>query len=83
MIDRSGIGRGRDPAHRDRHLTAAQISLRWADEAASRANFEDALGWLEVTMAIGDRLPEEYLLKREKWSLAVRKGSVDAEAADG
>ncbi|MGZ4182306.1 MAG: hypothetical protein ACXVUL_16680 [Solirubrobacteraceae bacterium] len=61
-----------DP-HDDRgrgHAAAVTRSLRWADEAAERADWSDALGWIEVVEACGDELPDEFRAKRDRWLLA-------------
>mgnify|MGYP001306989603 CR=1 FL=1 len=50
-----------------RHMTAVATSLGWADDAAERGDHADALGWVEMVMALGDELPDEYNTKREAW----------------
>jgi hypothetical protein len=49
------------------HRVAVANTLRWADEAASRSDFSDALAWLHVLDVIGDELPPEYQAKRRAW----------------
>ena len=51
----------------DRHLMAVQRSLRWAQEAADRGDYADALGWIGVLEAIGERLPAGYQARRQLW----------------
>jgi hypothetical protein len=41
-------------------------TLEFAEEAASRGDFADALAWLE---AIDRRLPAEYVTKQQEWRL--------------
>ena len=49
------------------HRVAVANTLRWADESASRGDYSDALGWLQVLDVIGDELPPEYQAKRHAW----------------
>jgi hypothetical protein len=61
-----------------KHLAAVARSLEWADEAAERGNYRDALGWLQAVEAAGDELPETYEAKRNAWLLTIsaqRSGS--------
>ncbi len=62
---RSGFGLGR------RHERAAARMLEFAEEAASRGAFSDALGWLGTLEAVGRHLPAEYLTKQQEWRLAL------------
>jgi hypothetical protein len=52
------------------HRVAVNNTLRWADESASRGEYDDALAWLHVIEAIGDALPAEYESKRIGWRRA-------------
>jgi len=54
-----------------KHLAAVARSLQWADEAAEREDYADALGWLQAVEAAGDELPHGYETKRHAWQLAV------------
>lgn len=54
-----------------RHAAAVARSLGWADEAAERADWANALGWIEVVEACGDKLPDGFAAKRERWRLAL------------
>jgi hypothetical protein len=62
---------GRSPQEPDiaaeRHLAAVAGSLGWANEAAAREDYRDALGWLQVLEAAGEELPSEYLATRQLW----------------
>ena len=59
---------------RDRgHLAAVARSLGWAEEAAGRADWADALGWIAVVEACGDELPDEFRAKRDRWLRALGK----------
>jgi hypothetical protein len=73
-----------DPyADRDRgHAAAVRRSLGWADEAAERADWADALGWIEVVEACGDELPDEFRAKRDRWLLALSEQPSRGQRAD-
>ena len=55
----------------DRHLAAVARSFGWAEEAAARGDYADALSWVGVVEAIGDLIPIEYQTKREAWLSAL------------
>jgi hypothetical protein len=65
-----------------RHAAAVRRSLGWADEAAERADWADALGWIEVVEACGDELPDEFRAKRDRWLLALREQPPRGQRAD-
>jgi hypothetical protein len=52
-----------------RDATVAPL-LEWADEAASRADFVDALTWLRSLENSGHQLPDGYAAKRQRWRRA-------------
>jgi hypothetical protein len=54
----------------DRHERAVTRTLEFADEAASRRDYVDALAWLQTLEAIGHELPAAYREKRATWQLA-------------
>jgi hypothetical protein len=54
-----------------RHRASVARSLRWADEAAERADFADALGWVRIVEVVDGALPDEYQTKRNGWRLAL------------
>ena len=62
----------------DRHQAAVARTLGWADDAAERRDFRDALAWLRTLEAIGETLPAPYQRKREAWTRAV--GATDKAA---
>ncbi|HZE18299.1 MAG TPA: hypothetical protein VE197_22850 [Mycobacterium sp.] len=53
-----------------KHEQAVARTLEFAEDAACRGDFTDALAWLATLEAIGRRLPSEYLTKREEWRIA-------------
>ncbi len=55
----------------EKHEHAVARTLEFAEEAAGRGDFTDALGWLATLEAIGRRLPHEYLTKQQEWRLAL------------
>jgi hypothetical protein len=55
-----------------RHDAAVTRTLAWANEAAARNEYDDALRWLAVIDAIGDPLPAGYATKQVEWRLAER-----------
>ena len=71
--DREAITAHADPHSSSdaKHLAAVASSLQWADEAAAREDYADALGWLQAVEATGDDLPEAYQTKRHAWLIAI------------
>jgi hypothetical protein len=55
----------------DRHLAAVARSFGWAEEAAARGEYAEALSWVQVVQAIGDLIPIEYQTKRRAWLSAL------------
>lgn len=72
-----GTRRGHD---QQRHQAAVANTLGWADDAAGRDDYHDALAWLRTLEAIGEVLPDHYLAKKEAWTLRAHAGA-GAEAA--
>ena len=56
------------------HNAAVARTLAWANEAAARHEYADALSWLAVLDAIGDPLPAGYATKQAAWTLAGHVG---------
>lgn len=75
-----------DPDSRDDsdrgHAAAIARSLRWADEAAAREDWTDALGWVDAVEACGDELPSEFRAKRDRWLLALNEMRESSRRAD-
>jgi hypothetical protein len=51
----------------EQHAAAVRMSLGWAQESADRGDYADALGWIGVLDAIGERIPPSYEAKRRSW----------------
>jgi hypothetical protein len=72
--------RGAQVSADDRHLAAVARSLGWADQAAARGDYADALSWVGVVEAIGDLIPTEYQTKRQAWLGALAENRASREA---
>lgn len=42
-------------------------TLRWADEAAARRDYVEALRWVDTVRSLGEALPGHYEAKRRVW----------------
>ena len=62
---------GTDTSATSRHLAAVARSLEWAEQAAERGNYADALGWVQVVQVIGEQLSDEFEAKRGVWLTAL------------
>lgn len=51
---------------------AIAATLRWADAAAARHDYREALHWLDTVAARCDELPDAYTVKRATWQDASR-----------
>jgi hypothetical protein len=58
-----------------RHRAAVGTTLSWADDAAARGDYAEALAWIETLDAIGDELTGEYQTKRGAWLAMTDAGS--------
>ena len=60
---------GGDPstAFESKHAAIIARTLRWADEAAARLDYVEALRWVETVRSLGEALPEHYEAKRRVW----------------
>jgi len=59
----------------DRHggdSRAIAATLRWADAAAARHDYGEALHWLDTVAAMRGELPDDYAVKRAAWQDADR-----------
>lgn len=70
------------PVHpSERHAAAVRNSLRWAQDAADRSDYVDALGWINVLESIGEQIPAAYQAKRRAWYGQMIATSGDSAAA--
>jgi hypothetical protein len=72
--------RGVQVSAHDRHLAAVARSFAWAEEAAARGKYADALSWVAVVEAIGDLIPVEYQTKRRAWLSALAENRARNDA---
>ena len=72
--------RDQAPVFEAQHAAIIARTLRWADEAAARHDYVEAVRWVETIRSLGEELPNEYKLRRETWL-----GAIDADhpAQDG
>ena len=72
-----GVGpigeRGDDRANsfEAQHAAIIARTLQWADEAAGRHDYAEALRWVETVEGVGEPLPGEYEAKRQAWLAAL------------
>lgn len=55
------------------HAAIIARTLRWADEAAARQDYAQAVRWIETVRGLGHDLADEYQAKCEIWLNAVRR----------
>lgn len=60
-------GRGVRGDGTERHRLAVARTLDWADQAAARGEYGEALAWLETVEAVDFELPQPYVVKRAAW----------------
>ncbi len=53
------------------HAAIIAKTLAWADEAAARDDYVEAVRWVETVRAPGNELPGEYKAKHVKWRSAM------------
>jgi len=66
----------------DRHLAAVARSFGWAEQAAARGDFAEALSWVQVVEAIGDLIPIDYQTKRRTWLSALAESRAKTETRE-
>ena len=60
-----------------KHLAAVARTLQSADESAEGGHLFDAIAWLGMLEAIGDKLPEVYEIRRDSWSAQLARARGD------
>lgn len=63
----SGSGDGPSDRFESKHAAIIARTLRWADEAAARCDYDEALRWIETVRSLGESLPQHYETKRRAW----------------
>jgi len=53
------------------HAAIIGRTLRWADDAAARGDYAEAVRWIETVRAVGHDLSDEYKEKHASWLNAV------------
>ena len=53
------------------HAAIIARTLCWADEAAARQDYGEALRWAETVRGLADALPADYEAKRRRWLRAL------------
>ena len=49
------------------HAAIIGRTLRWADEAAARGDYAEAVRWVDTVRGLGQDLPDEYEAKQQTW----------------
>lgn len=70
MIMSSGEPQRSNPFEAE-HAAIIARTLRWADEAAARHDYAEAVRWVETIRSLGEELPDDYGAKRETWLRAI------------
>ncbi len=67
-----------------KHAAIIARTLRWADDAAERGDWGEALRWVEKVRDLGQALPADYEAKRQTWLHAVGRcgGAANRSAAE-
>ena len=63
--------RDQPPVFEAQHAAIIARTLRWADEAAARHDYVEAVRWVETIRRLGDEVPEEYKAKLDSWLGAI------------
>jgi hypothetical protein len=53
------------------HAAIIARTLGWADEAAARRDYAQAVRWVETVRGLGNELPGEYKAKHARWQNAI------------
>lgn len=64
-------GDDRSEGFEAKHAAIIARTLRWADEAAERDDYAEALRWIETVQGLGEALPDDYEAKRRGWLQAL------------
>jgi hypothetical protein len=61
----------RATAFEAKHAAIIARTLGWADEAAARRDYVQAVRWVETVRGLGHALPDDYEAKYETWLNAI------------
>jgi len=50
-----------------KHAAIIARTLGWADDAASRGDYAQAVHWIETVRGLGHDVPDEYEAKLQMW----------------
>lgn len=64
-----GIARQQSSGHEERHNRAIAQTLSWADEAAAREAYDDALEWLRTVEVVDGALSQGWQRTQTSWRL--------------
>jgi hypothetical protein len=72
LLSRSGSDglHGRE----ERHRSAVDNTLSWAQDAADREHFVKALAWLDLVELVDGRLTGEWVQRKASWRLLAASG---------
>ena len=71
-VERTGdSGDDRSEGFEAKHAAIVARTLGWADEAAGRHDYAEALRWIETVQGLGEPLPSDYEAKRAAWRRAL------------
>jgi uncharacterized membrane-anchored protein len=73
---------GHRESFEERHAEIIGRTLRWADDAAERGDWSEALRWVEKVRSLGVSLSADYEAKRQAWLQAVDRFDTVSEQAD-
>jgi queuine/archaeosine tRNA-ribosyltransferase len=62
-------------SRQERHERAVAQTLRWAQEAATRGAFSDALEWLDVVRVVDGALNPDWQRTQTSWRLLVAQST--------
>jgi hypothetical protein len=69
----SGAEPERVDAFEANHAAIIARTLRWADRAAARGDYREAVHWVETVGDLGHELSAEYEVRRDTWLNAIER----------
>jgi hypothetical protein len=77
----TGRAHGSSESFEAKHAEIIARTLRWADEAAARRDYVEALRWVEKVRSLGQTLPDAYEAKRQAWLQTVDRAAMTSTRA--